>query len=112
MCNPSLSLFRPAQYKESTERFAKRIEKLQIAQEKLQYEKDVSWYEQHESSSKLEAEIEVLKAALEAKSAKEKRNDLGFALRNPYKFWKLRRQEKRRERELYRKKLIISGGHL
>jgi len=97
------------EYQAAAARYAKKIEKLQVAVETLQYEKDSKWYEDSLAQSKLQEEMDIMKAALdEAEKKKSAMSTFREILRNPKRHLKAALTNNTVKDPTYRRKLLLS----
>jgi hypothetical protein len=95
-------------FEKENEKNLKRIEKLTEKVAQYQYEKDQLWFEINMKKTADAEELEMLRKALLEKET-DKKDKLKKMILHPIEFYKDWQNEKKRNEQLYRRKLLLSA---
>ena len=97
------------EFQKSANDLADKVEQLQIEIERLQYEKDTTLYTMQQQQATEHAELEELRQILLRDQSKPTTfSALKFLFKDPLRFYKERRDARRRRKRLYRKMLLLN----
>ena len=76
--------------------------------EELQFEKDTKFFEDSQKQLAEQEELETLRELIRIRDEKGEGTSLLTIAKNPYRYYKNKAKQDRRERALYRKQLLLS----
>ena len=86
----------------------KKVEKLETKLEELQYERDSKFFNDSKKELEDKEELETLRELIKIRDEKGESASFLTIAKNPYKYYKNKSKQEKRERQLYRKQLLLS----
>ena len=96
------------QYQKASDKYVKKIDKLQHHIETLEYEKDTAFFEAQKKATLEQEELETLRELLSLREEKQKKVSWLKILKGPISYYLAKKRREARERALYRKQLLLS----